>query len=153
MFSAKLLAIFLAAFSAGALAMPNMASRYRMCSCHFANLLAQSSRISSRQVNTGGVAAFFSQNGESGACGTVHSDSDFIAAVAPARYGNPGVISPLCGKRVQITNTGNGKSVTATIADFCAACQNENDLDLSVGAFTQIATEEDSNVPISWILV
>jgi len=95
---------------------------------------------------TGGVATFFFQGGNAGACGTVHQDSDFVAAIDSARY-NGGA---LCGKQVQITNSNNGNSVTVTIADECPTCNNGNSIDLSVGAFTQLATEEEGEVPIKW---
>ncbi|KDQ60945.1 hypothetical protein JAAARDRAFT_568158 [Jaapia argillacea MUCL 33604] len=94
-----------------------------------------------------GVATFFLQNGQAGACGQVHADSDFIAAIDVARYGDTGVTSPLCGQQVFITNQNNGKSVTVTIADACPTCNNGDSIDLSVGAFTQIATEEEGEVP------
>ncbi|TFK45539.1 barwin-like endoglucanase [Heliocybe sulcata] len=94
---------------------------------------------------TGGVATYFYQNGNAGACGQYHSDSAVVAAMDSARY-NQG----LCGKKVFIQNTKNGKSVTATIADECPTCINSNSIDLSVGAFTQIATEEEGEVPIQW---
>ena len=34
-----------------------------------------------------------------------------------------------------------------TVADACPTCGDQNDLDLSVGAFTQIATEAEGEVP------
>ncbi|KAK7693516.1 hypothetical protein QCA50_003084 [Cerrena zonata] len=70
-----------------------------------------------------------------------------------ARYGNSGAQSDLCGKQVKITNPANGKSVTVTIADDCPTCTNSNSIDLSVGAFTQIATEEQGMVGITWSFV
>ncbi|KZT18818.1 barwin-like endoglucanase [Neolentinus lepideus HHB14362 ss-1] len=94
---------------------------------------------------TGGVATYFYQNDNAGACGTVHSDNDVVAAMDSGRY-NQG----LCGKKVFIRNTKNGKSVTVTIADECPTCENSNSIDLSVGAFTQIATKEEGEVPIQW---
>lgn len=99
---------------------------------------------------SGGFATFFTQNGVAGACGTVHSDSALIAAVDSRRYGNTGEVSDLCGKKVQIINTDNGKSVTVTIADACPTCENSNCMDLSVGAFTEIAAESTGIVPIKW---
>ena len=48
---------------------------------------------------------------------------------------------------MRVTNTDNGKSVTATVAEACTTCGSQNDLDLSVGAFTRIAAEEDGSVP------
>jgi len=99
---------------------------------------------------SGGVATFFYQNGVAGACGQVHSDSDYIAAIDQTRYGDSGAVSSLCGTQVIITNNNNGKTVTVTIADDCPTCDNENSIDLSLGAFTQIATEEEGEVPITW---
>lgn len=95
---------------------------------------------------TGGVATFFFQKGNAGACGTVHQDSDLICAMDSQRFQGGG----LCGKQVHITNTKNGKSVTVTVADECPTCNNGNSIDLSTGAFTQIATEAEGEVPISW---
>jgi len=112
-----------------------------------------SSDSSDSSVVTGGFATFFFQNGVAGACGTVHSDSDLIAAIDVARYGNDGDVSPLCGQKVQITNDQNGKQVTVTIADACPTCDNSNSIDLSQGAFDQIADESTGIVPISWVFV
>lgn len=102
---------------------------------------------------SGGFATFFFQNGVAGACGTVHKDSDFVAAMDSRRYGNTSVKSSLCGKRVQITNPKNNKSVTVTVADACPTCENSNSIDLSVGAFKQIATEAEGMVHINWKFV
>jgi len=101
-------------------------------------------------VNTGGFATFFYQNGNFGACGQKHSDSDLIAAIDGARYGNLGAKSNLCGQKVKITNTQNKKSVTVTIEDACPTCDNGNSIDLSVGAFQQIADLGQGIVPIDW---
>lgn len=70
-------------------------------------------------------ATYYFQNGVAGACGTVHSDYDYIAAIGKKisytlcisitqyadgnRYGNLGERSGLCGRRVQITNNRNGR--------------------------------------------
>ncbi|KAM5543280.1 hypothetical protein V8D89_003154 [Ganoderma adspersum] len=101
---------------------------------------------------TGGHASFFSQNGLPGACGVFHPDSAFIAALQITRYGPTSQVSPNCGRSITLTNTDNGKQVTVTVADVCVTCSNENDLDLSTGAFIQIATSglADGYVPISW---
>jgi expansin (peptidoglycan-binding protein) len=99
------------------------------------------------------VATFFYQNGVAGACGQVHSDSDFICAMDILRYGDAGNASPLCGKQVQITNTQNRKQVTVTVADACPTCDNDNSIDLSVAAFQQIADESQGEVPIAWSFV
>lgn len=105
---------------------------------------------SGAQDFTGGIATFFFQNGVAGACGKVHSDSDFIAAIDQSRYGNPGEVSSLCGQQVVITNTKTQATVTVTIEDDCPTCKNGNSIDLSVGAFTQIGTQEEGEVDIVW---
>lgn len=104
----------------------------------------------SSSVFTDGFATFFYQGGVAGACGTVHSDNDLIAAIDEQRYGNSGLKSSLCGKQVEITNPANGKSVVVTIADDCPTCKNGDSIDLSVAAFKKIATEEEGMVKINW---
>lgn len=74
-------------------------------------------------------ATFFFQNGVAGACGTVHQDSDLIAAIGSLtlvllvitdclidqnRYGNSGLKSELCGQKVKITNPANNKVRSAS---------------------------------------
>lgn len=108
---------------------------------------------SAKGLISGGFATFFYQNGVAGACGKVHGDGEFIAAMDSRRYGNTSVRSSLCGKRVRITNPKNGKSVTVTVADACPTCENSNSIDLSVGAFKQIASLEQGLVPIQWQFV
>ncbi|KAF8798069.1 barwin-like endoglucanase [Phlegmacium glaucopus] len=104
-------------------------------------------------VNSGGFATFFYQNGVAGACGTVHSDNDMIAAIDADRYGNTGVRSGLCGKRVSITNTENQHTVVVTIADACPTCDNSNSIDLSVAAFQELAPLEEGLLHITWSFV
>ncbi|KAI0306461.1 RlpA-like double-psi beta-barrel-protein domain-containing protein-containing protein, partial [Multifurca ochricompacta] len=96
---------------------------------------------------------FFFQGGVAGACGKVHSDNDFIAAIDEKRYGFSGAVSSLCGKRVKITNTENGKTVIVTIADDCPTCKNANSIDLSVAAFKAIAPLSAGIAPISWSFI
>ncbi|KAF9052892.1 RlpA-like double-psi beta-barrel-protein domain-containing protein-containing protein [Panaeolus papilionaceus] len=118
-----------------------------------AKAAAPASNSGNSSLNTGGFATFFYQNGNAGACGNFHSDNDMIAAIDAARYGDLGKKSSLCGKKVTLTNTKNGKSVTVTIADACPTCKNSNSIDLSVGAFKAIAPLSDGLVPITWKFV
>ncbi|WVW80146.1 hypothetical protein I302_102121 [Kwoniella bestiolae CBS 10118] len=106
----------------------------------------------SSDVKTGGFATFFYQGGNAGACGTVHSDSDKVIAIDSNGYWSDfSQPSQYCGKYITITNTNNGKTVTAMVADVCPTCVSDNSLDLSVGAFTEIASEDDGSVPITWV--
>jgi len=59
----------------------------------------------------------------------------------------------LCGKKVQVTNVANGKSVVVTIADACPTCDNSNSIDLSQGAFDTIADAATGLIKIAWKFV
>ncbi|THU82740.1 barwin-like endoglucanase [Dendrothele bispora CBS 962.96] len=102
---------------------------------------------------TGGFGTYYYQNGVAGACGTVHSDNDLIVAMDVAQYGYTGQKSNLCGKKVQIFNNKNNKSVTCTIADACPTCNNGNSIDMSVAAFQQVADLSEGLISISWKLL
>ncbi|KAF9078771.1 hypothetical protein BDP27DRAFT_1206802, partial [Rhodocollybia butyracea] len=90
---------------------------------------------------------YYLQNGQAGACGKVHADTDLIAAIDKDRYGDLGAVSPLCWQQVKITNTENGNTAIVTIADACPSCENNNSIDLSKGAFEKLATLDEGMVP------
>jgi hypothetical protein len=56
----------------------------------------------------------------------------------------------LCGKRVEITNLANGKTVTATVADECPTCDNSKSIDMSVATFEAIALKSVGLILIEW---
>ncbi|VDB83042.1 unnamed protein product [Peniophora sp. CBMAI 1063] len=93
----------------------------------------------------GGKATFFYQEGGTGSCGNKNSDSTLLVAVQEDRMN-----SSLCGKKVEIINTANGKSVEATVQDTCPGCANANSLDLSVAAFDAIGDEATGVLNIKW---
>ncbi|KAK4705386.1 hypothetical protein P7C70_g829, partial [Phenoliferia sp. Uapishka_3] len=99
---------------------------------------------SSSKGTYSGQATYFYQEGGTGACGSVRKDSSYIVALNTAQYS-----SGNCGKKVKITNTSNGKSVTATVADECPGCASHS-LDLSTGAFDSIGDEDTGVLPIKW---
>lgn len=55
-----------------------------------------------------------------------------------------------CGQHVCIKRTDTGASVRALVQDSCPTCVSSTSLDLSWGAFSQIATASEGMVPISW---
>lgn len=57
------------------------------------------------------AATYYFQNGNPGACGDYNPDSALIVAMNHEQYAQGN-----CGKWVKITNTANGKTVTAKIA-------------------------------------
>ncbi|KAJ1927644.1 hypothetical protein IWQ60_002747 [Tieghemiomyces parasiticus] len=81
--------------------------------------------------------------------GWQNSDSDFVASLNAPQFGNS--INPnanlLCGQKALVT--GPKGSVTVTIVDKCPPCKS-GDLDLSVGAFDQIADQAAGRVPVRW---
>jgi len=103
---------------------------------------------------TGGFATYFYQGGNAGECGTVHSDYDKVIAIDANGWWSDyqsNNASPYCGKWITLTNTNNGKSVTAMVADVCPTCDTNNSLDLSLGAFEAIADTSAGQVPITWV--
>jgi len=78
-----------------------------------------------------------------GSCGITNADTDYICAVSHLLYDtypdydgtNPNN-NPVCGKK--ITATYEGKQVTVTVTDRCAAC-NLTSLDFSPSAFENLA--------------
>ncbi|KPV78609.1 uncharacterized protein RHOBADRAFT_51056 [Rhodotorula graminis WP1] len=97
-------------------------------------------------VYSGGYATFYTQNGIAGNCGAVNPDSAYIVALPTATYAG----GSHCGQKVRLTRVETGKTITATVADSCPTCVNNSCLDLSVSAFTAIATEEEGMVSITW---
>ncbi|BGO94773.1 hypothetical protein NBRC10512_005408 [Rhodotorula toruloides] len=93
-----------------------------------------------------GQATYFFQNGVAGACGSVHSDSDYIIALETSMYAG----GSHCGQQVKITNTGNGKTITATVADECPTCSTSQSIDLSQGAFDALGSESQGVLPVNW---
>ncbi|KAG7092523.1 hypothetical protein E1B28_008873 [Marasmius oreades] len=101
-------------------------------------------------IQSGGFATWFTQDNNPGACGTVHSDNDLIAAMSTERYGDTGKTSDLCGKQVSITNASNGKSVVVTVTDACPGCKNGNSIDLSLAAFQALDDLGVGLIDIKW---
>ncbi|KAG0328438.1 hypothetical protein BGZ99_005303 [Dissophora globulifera] len=66
--------------------------------------------------------------------------------MGPESWGNP-----VCGRKVHITNTANGKSVVATIVDKCPGDECAwGSLDLSPAAFNAIGNQAQGVLSISW---
>jgi len=118
-----------------------------------------------------------------GACGMVSGSDDAIVSVshilfdAASTSGNPNA-NPLCGRKIRITRDRGGRSadkrngrrrgtrsdgdggaklerrseVEVTVVDRCEGCKAA-DLDLSLGAFTQLADESEGRVEASWTWV
>ncbi|KAL8287007.1 hypothetical protein RQP46_004013 [Phenoliferia psychrophenolica] len=110
-----------------------------------APVLVERADLAARRTTYSGKATYFYQEGGTGACGSVNVDSAKIVALQSAFYS-----SAKCGKTVVITNTANGKSVTAKVADECPGCSSKYSLDLSTGAFDAIGDEDTGVLSITW---
>lgn len=111
----------------------------------------------SGDVHTGGHSTWFTQNGQAGECGTVHSDSDYIVAINSNGYWQDyesNDNSPYCYKYIEITNTDNGRTVKAQVADVCPTCDGTQSLDMSTGLFEALGDSLSvGEFPISWWFV
>lgn len=105
----------------------------------FVGALAASAAPSKRARN--GKATWYRQGGSAGSCGKNHSDNDKVIAVPSSMAGQH------CGQKVTIQH--GGKQETATVADECPSCA-ENQIDLSRGAFESLASFEQGEIPIEW---
>jgi len=82
---------------------------------------------------------------DTGACGDVNSQSDYIVAMNYAQYhgGSP------CHKVVVIKNKANNRVVKAKVTDECPSCAYGS-LDLSPAAFQALGDLDTGVLPISW---
>lgn len=99
-----------------------------------------------------GIATFFFQHNTAGACGIVHQDTDKVVALQTLNYqqGEKGSVSEWCGKTIEITNNDNGNTVTATVADECPTCGDQDDIDLSQAAYDALGAESVGELHVSW---
>lgn len=70
-------------------------------------------------------------------------DSDMVVGLDQAIFD-----SGYCGRSITITRTSSGATVTAIVADDCPGCSSADSVNLSVGAFTALGTEDEGIVGI-----
>lgn len=83
-----------------------------------------------------------------GACGNEIGPDDLKASVSyqlfDGYWGSNPNHNPICGRKIQINY--QGRSVIATIADRCHACEGENDVELTAPAFKELAPLEQNRL-------
>ncbi|KAG0227348.1 hypothetical protein BGW42_002990 [Actinomortierella wolfii] len=87
-----------------------------------------------------------------GACGEYwNGETEYVVALNAHQMGPRSNDNPACNKYVQITNTQNGRTVTAKVLDKCpgASCAFGS-LDLSPAAFRQLADQSVGRIRIAW---
>jgi expansin (peptidoglycan-binding protein) len=95
-------------------------------------------------VEESGEATYYDANG-TGACGFKPSNDFFVAAMNDEQYQKAD-----CGKCVAVT--GPKGTTVVRIVDKCPGCER-GDLDLSMTAFSKIASLSDGRIKIKWHFV
>ncbi|KAJ7774898.1 plant expansin [Mycena metata] len=103
-------------------------------------------KTSSSSLVLGGFGTWFTQGGVAGACGTVHSDNDFVVALQTKTYAN----GANCGRKIEVINASNGKSVQGVVADECPTCTNSESVDMSLAMFEKLAALSVGEFGIKW---
>ncbi|OAV94594.1 hypothetical protein PTTG_03809 [Puccinia triticina 1-1 BBBD Race 1] len=93
-----------------------------------------------------GKATFYSQDGNPGACGATHQDTDYIVAIQSQIYDG----GKFCGKTIVVTRKSTGQSINCIAADECPGCPTDHSLDLSEGAFKALGNPDEGLFDISW---
>ena len=93
-----------------------------------------------------------------GACGITSTDNQDVVSVSHTLFdavqtgGDPNA-NPLCGRKIRATRfyqaVGGERSVDLTVVDRCTGCQ-PTDLDVSTGAFQQLAPIPSGRVDVTW---
>ncbi|MCJ1309958.1 hypothetical protein MMC25_003619 [Agyrium rufum] len=93
-----------------------------------------------------------------GACGVTSADKDDIVSVshylfdAQSTGSNPNA-NPLCGRKIRAErfdqSVNANRSIHLTVVDRCTGCQ-PTDLDVSPGAFSQLADQALGRVTVNW---
>ncbi|KAJ6461191.1 RlpA-like double-psi beta-barrel-protein domain-containing protein-containing protein [Mycena vitilis] len=97
------------------------------------------------------VASWYQPDGGIGACGSVLQNSDFVVALGVDTWAN----GAHCGESVTVNY--NGKSISVTVADRCAGCNDlhgADSIDLAEGAIAALDPNyvNDGLINVQWTL-
>ncbi|TYJ52776.1 hypothetical protein B9479_006627 [Cryptococcus floricola] len=108
---------------------------------------AASSSASSSSGDFSGQATYYTVTGTGSACEMTVTDDDYIVALNKPQY----TASDHCGDTVTITNTENGNTATAKVADECPECDSGS-LDMSPGLFGALNDNDydEGEFKITW---
>ncbi|KAL0579486.1 hypothetical protein V5O48_002528 [Marasmius crinis-equi] len=90
-----------------------------------------------------GDATWYQPNGGFGACGAPSQNSDLVVALPQGQYDG----GKKCWKHLDVAY--KNKHVDVTVVDLCPGC-GPNDIDLSEGAFQQLASLGTGRIKVDW---
>ncbi|KAJ6596332.1 RlpA-like double-psi beta-barrel-protein domain-containing protein-containing protein, partial [Mycena vulgaris] len=91
-------------------------------------------------------ASFYNPAGGLGACGNPIQDGDLAVALSPDTF----AAGAHCGQSISVQF--NGASLIATVVDLCPGCGPAG-IDLTAGAFAQLANPDLGRVDMEWDFV
>ncbi|KAM0228328.1 hypothetical protein ACHAP5_011966 [Fusarium lateritium] len=109
------------------------------------SLPAVTTSAATPEVFTGGQATWYYQNGIPSGCGEAYRDDELVVALDYRRFDRS-----LCGRKIRVTNSSNGRTVDVTVSEACPTCINMNSMDMSVGAFSRIGSLSDGAYFVTW---
>ncbi|RDX44876.1 hypothetical protein OH76DRAFT_1421115 [Lentinus brumalis] len=90
-----------------------------------------------------GDATWYTPNGGLGACGAPSQNSDLVVALSADQYAG----GSNCWRHIGIHY--QGRFVDATVVDLCPGCASGS-IDLSPGAFQQLASLDAGRIQVTW---
>ncbi|PIL34250.1 hypothetical protein GSI_03961 [Ganoderma sinense ZZ0214-1] len=90
-----------------------------------------------------GDATWYTPNGGLGACGAPSQNSDLVVALSADQYAG----GSNCWRHIGVHY--QGQFVDATVVDLCPGCASGS-IDLSTGAFEQLAPLSVGRLQVSW---
>ncbi|KAI4518372.1 hypothetical protein K523DRAFT_365690 [Schizophyllum commune Tattone D] len=109
----------------------------------FLSLLATLTVVSTAHAYNGAATWYYTETGNAGACGAYSKNSDPVVALPYSVWNN----GAHCWQHIGIWY-GN-KWVDATVVDLCPSCEGYH-IDLSPGAFTQLASQDTGLIQVYW---
>jgi len=95
-----------------------------------------------KRTNHHGKATYFYVG--LGACGYTDHDSEHVVAMGKNHFDG------YCNRWIHVTNTMNGKTVTAKIRDECESCEGTDNIDMSPSAFEAIGDKDKGVLQVVW---
>ncbi|KAL1741307.1 RlpA-like double-psi beta-barrel-protein domain-containing protein-containing protein [Schizophyllum fasciatum] len=110
---------------------------------YYQSLVALLSAAGAVSAFNGAATWYYTETGNAGACGAYSKNTDPVVALPPSQWAN----GAHCWQHIGIWY-GN-RWVDATVVDLCPSCEG-NHIDLSPGAFNQLASPDTGLIQVYW---